>query len=136
MRATPKRKNAEAYAPSMKYFSEASWLSSRRRRASAQSRYSGSEKTSSAMNMVSRSFAATKISMPPIAKVTSGYTSVVPPAPSACRRSSSDSAVTAAWATKAPPRSTARSPTSSSAMAARIRMAPWRKSVGPSTAMA
>ena len=60
----PNRKNAEANAPSRKYLSAASCDSSRRRRASAHSRYSGSEKTSSATNMVSRSLAEGKSSMP------------------------------------------------------------------------
>src|SRR3954454_21433134 len=50
--AMPKMKNADANAPSRKYLSAASWLMSRRRRASAHSRYSGNENTSSATNMV------------------------------------------------------------------------------------
>ena len=70
--ATPNRKNAEENAPSRKYFIAASCESSRRRLASPQSRYSGSESTSSATNMVSRSFAAGNSSMPPIAKRVSG----------------------------------------------------------------
>ena len=54
----------------------ASCDSSRRRRASPHIRYSGRESTSSATNIVSRSFAATKIIIPPIANSVSGKTSV------------------------------------------------------------
>ena len=54
----------------------ASCDSSRRRRASPHSRYSGSDSTSSAMNMVSRSSAAGNSSMPPTANIVSGNTSV------------------------------------------------------------
>ena len=77
-RAMPNRKNAEANAPSRKYFSAASWLTSRRRRAMAHSRYSGSEKTSSATNIVSRSLAETNSIMPASANSVSGKTSVAP----------------------------------------------------------
>ncbi|CAM5448064.1 hypothetical protein SALBM311S_04500 [Streptomyces alboniger] len=73
----PNRVNAEANAPSRKYLTAASCDISRLRRASAHSRYSGSEKTSSATNSVSRSLAAGKISMPAIANNSSGNTSVV-----------------------------------------------------------
>ncbi len=52
----PYRKNADENAPSRKYFSAASCDSSRRRRASPHIKYSGSESTSSATNIVSRSF--------------------------------------------------------------------------------
>src|SRR6266699_1465314 len=65
--ATPNRKNADENAPSRKYFIAASCESSLRRLASAQSRYSGSDSTSSATNMVSRSFDAGNSSMPPTA---------------------------------------------------------------------
>ena len=54
----------------------ASCESSRRRRASPHSRYSGSESTSSATNIVSRSFAAGNSIMPPTANSVSGNTSV------------------------------------------------------------
>ena len=74
--ATPNRKNAEENAPSRKYFIAASCESSLRRLAMPQSRYSGSESTSSATNMVSRSFDAGNSSMPPMANSASGYTSV------------------------------------------------------------
>ncbi len=74
--AMPNSRIAEANAPSRKYFSDASWLSSRRRLARPVSRYSGSENTSSATNKVSRSPAAGKIIMPPRASSTSGKTSV------------------------------------------------------------
>ena len=70
--ATPNRKNAEENAPSRKYFIAASCESSRRRRARPHSRYSGSESTSSATNMVSRSLAAGNSSMPPTANRVSG----------------------------------------------------------------
>src|SRR5690606_40958028 len=58
------RKNTEENAPSRKYLSAASWLMSRRRRASAQSTYSGSDSTSSATNIVMRSLAAANSIMP------------------------------------------------------------------------
>ena len=70
--ATPKMKKAEENAPSRKYFMAASWESSRRRRASPHSRYSGNESTSSATNIVSRSLAAGNSSMPPTANRVSG----------------------------------------------------------------
>ena len=62
----------EEKAPSRKYFIAASWLSSRRRRARPHSRYSGSESTSSATNMVSRSPDAGKSIIPPIANSSRG----------------------------------------------------------------
>ena len=70
--ATPNRKNADENAPSRKYFMEASCDSSRRRRASPHSRYSGSESTSSATNMVSRSLEAGNSSIPATANRVSG----------------------------------------------------------------
>ncbi len=69
-------KIADAKAPSRKYLNEASCDRSRRRRASAVSTYRGSESTSSATNIVSRSPVAGKIIMPPTANSTSGKTSV------------------------------------------------------------
>ena len=68
----PNRKIAEENAPSRKYFIAASCDSRRRRRASPQSRYSGSDSTSRATNIVSRSLAAGNSSMPPMAKRVSG----------------------------------------------------------------
>src|SRR5208283_4921088 len=78
----PNRKKAEENAPSRKYFMAASCESSRRRRASPHSRYSGSDSTSSATNMVSRSFEAGKSIIPPTANIVSGKISVcmIPPA--------------------------------------------------------
>jgi hypothetical protein len=76
MRAMPYRKNAEENAPSRKYLSAASWLISRRLRASPHSRYSGSDSTSRATNIVRKSLAAGNSIMPPIANMTSGKTSV------------------------------------------------------------
>src|SRR5712691_11252 len=70
--AMPNRKNAEENAPSRKYFIAASWESRRRRRAMPHSKYSGSDSTSSATNMVSRSLDAANSSMPPIANSVSG----------------------------------------------------------------
>ena len=70
--AMPNRKNAEENEPSRKYFMAASCDSRRRRRASPHSRYSGSESTSSATNIVSRSLAAGNSSMPPTANRVSG----------------------------------------------------------------
>ena len=74
--AMPNRKKAEEKAPSRKYFMAASCESSRRRRASPHSRYSGSDSTSSATNMVSRSFEAGNSSIPPTANSVSGKISV------------------------------------------------------------
>ncbi len=54
----------------------ASWDSSRRRRASPHITYSGSDSTSSAMNIVSRSLAATNAIIPPSANSANGNTSV------------------------------------------------------------
>src|SRR5918912_10353 len=54
---------ASRATPSSKYLSDASWESSRRRRLSPHSRYSGSESTSRATNIVSRSSAAGNSSM-------------------------------------------------------------------------
>ena len=54
----------------------ASCDSSRRRRASPHIRYSGRLSTSSAMNIVSRSFAATNVIIPPSANSVNGKTSV------------------------------------------------------------
>ena len=68
----PKMKNAEANAPSRKYFSDASWDSRRRRLASPERTYSGSESTSRATNRVSRSPAPAKSSMPDSANRVSG----------------------------------------------------------------
>jgi NADH-quinone oxidoreductase subunit N len=70
--AMPNRKNAEEKAPSRKYFIAASCDSSRRRRASPHSRYSGSDSTSSATNIVSRSLEAGTSNMPPMANMASG----------------------------------------------------------------
>src|SRR5579859_1375875 len=70
--AMPNRKKAEENAPSRKYFMAASDESSRRRRARPHSRYSGSDSTSSATNMVSRSLAAGNSNMPPTANMVSG----------------------------------------------------------------
>jgi hypothetical protein len=70
--ATPNRKNAEENEPSRKYFMAASCDSRRRRRASPHSRYSGSDSVSSATNIVSRSLAAGKSSMPPTENRVSG----------------------------------------------------------------
>src|SRR6266511_2682170 len=64
--ATPYRKNADANAPSRKYLTAASWDSSRRRRASPASRYSGRLSTSSATNISSRLFDAGNTNLPPV----------------------------------------------------------------------
>ncbi len=70
--AIPNRKNAEENAPSRKYFTDASCESRRRRLARPHSTYSGSDSTSSATNMVSRSLDAGNSSMPPTANRVSG----------------------------------------------------------------
>ena len=74
--ATPNRKKAEENAPSRKYFMAASCDSSRRRRARPHSRYSGSDSTSSATNIVSRSLEAGNSIIPPTANIVSGKISV------------------------------------------------------------
>ena len=123
--------------PSRKYFSAASWESSRRRRASPHIRYSGSENTSSATNMVSRSLAATNSIMPPSANRVSGKTSVCTPARlSAARRSPRLPTVMAARATNATARSSDRSAISSSATMPSTGSVPCRNRAGPSTATA
>ena len=72
----PYSRKPEDSAPSMKYFRAASWLSRRRRRAMPHSRYSGSDRISSATNSVSRSLAEANISMPNRAKSSRGKISV------------------------------------------------------------
>ncbi len=66
------RKIADANEPSRKYLSDASWLSRRRCRAMPTRTYSGSESTSSPMNIVMRSPAAGRTIMPPTANRNSG----------------------------------------------------------------
>ena len=93
----PYRKKPEENAPSRKYFSAASWLSSRRRRASPHSRYSGSDSTSSATNIVSRSLDAGNSIMPPTANSISGKTSVCSTPRVEASRSASVPGSAAAW---------------------------------------
>ena len=133
--ATPNRKNADEKAPSRKYFIAASWESRRRRRARPHSRYSGSDRTSSATNIVSRSFAAGNSSIPATANMVSGYTSVwVTPASSASR-SSALPGTAAACATNALT-SWDDSASSRTLTKARTRIVPWMNRAGPSTATA
>ena len=138
----PKSRNAEEKAPSRKYLTAASCDSSRLRRASAHSRYSGREKTSRAMKSVSRSFAAGKTSMPPIAKSASGKTSVVvnPALVAACSPSlpGTDAACAAKESTRLPcaAGSSRRSAKVKIATRPTSRIVPCRNSAGPSTAMA
>jgi hypothetical protein len=131
--ATPNRKNAEEKAPSRKYFIAASCESRRRRLASPHSRYSGSDSTSSATNMVSRSLAAGNSSIPPIANMVSGKISVcMIPAPRASR-SSALPGVAAACAANG---LLLESPMSSTLAKASTRIVPWMNRVGRSTATA
>src|SRR5512133_825180 len=69
-------KKADDSAPSKKYLSDASCDSSRRRRASPQSRYSGKDKISNATNMVIKSLEAGKSIIPNTANSARGNTSV------------------------------------------------------------
>ncbi len=120
----------------------ASCESRRRRRASAHSRYSGREKTSSATKSVSRSLAAGKISMPATANSSSGKTSVVvKPAltaffscslPGTAEPCAAKESTRLPWATG----SSLRSAKVKAATRAISRMVPCRKSAGPSTATA
>ncbi len=138
----PNRVNAEAKAPSRKYLTAASCDISRLRRASAHSRYSGSEKTSSATNSVSRSLAAGKTSMPATANSSSGNTSVVVnPALTAAFSLSlpgTDAACAAKESTRLPcaTGSSRRSAKVNRPTRAASRIVPCRKSAGPSTAIA
>ena len=131
--ATPNRKKAEEKAPSRKYFMAASCESRRRRRASPHSRYSGSDSTSSATNMVSRSFAAGNSSIPPTANSVSGKISVCMIPATRPSRSSGLPGGAAAWATNG---LLLVSPMSSTLTKARTRIVPWMNRVGRSTATA
>ena len=98
-------------------------------------RYSGSESTSSAMNISSRLFEIGKISMPPVANSSSGKTSVCTRSVRARRRSSGEPTTTAADATiELPPPSTLRSDSSSVAINASASTAPWMNRPKLSTA--
>ena len=111
----------------------ASCESSRRRLARPHSRYSGSDSTSSATNMVSRSFAAGKSIIPPTANIVSGKISVcMIPAPRASR-SSGLPGVAAACAANG---LLLVSPMSSTLTKASTTMVPWMNRVGRSTATA
>ena len=111
-----------------------SWDSSRRRRASPQSRYSGSDSTSSATNRVSRSPAATKAIIPARENSTSGNTSVWVEVALACSLVSTvPTGGACTSATNAPPGSTDRSATSSTEPAPSISRVPHRNRVGWST---
>ncbi len=129
----PNRKNAEENAPSRKYFMAASCESSRRRRASPHSRYSGSDSTSSATNMVSRSLDAGNSSMPPTANRVSGKISVWKAPVTRPSRSSGLPGGAAAWAANGLLLVSAMSSTLTNA---RTRIVPWMNSVGRSIATA
>ncbi len=141
-RAMPNRVNAEAKAPSRKYLTAASCDMSRLRRASAHRRYSGREKTSRATNRVSRSLAEGNTSMPATAKSRSGKTSVVVKPALTAAFSLSPPGTAAACAAKESTRlpcaagSSRRSAKVNRATRLASRIVPWRKSEGPSTAMA
>lgn len=138
----PNRVNAEAKEPSRKYLTAASCERSRLRRASAHSRYSGSEKTSRAMKRVSRSLAAGKTSMPATANSSSGKTSVVVKPALTAAFSLSLPGTEAAWAAKESTRlpcasgSSRRSAKVNRPTSADSRIVPWRNRAGPSTAIA
>jgi hypothetical protein len=131
--ATPNKKKAEEKAPSRKYFIAASCESSRRRRASPHSRYSGSDSTSSATNIVSRSFAAGNSSIPPIANSVSGKISVWKIPATRPSRSSALPGVAAACAANG---LLLESPIRSMLAKASTRIVPWMNKVGRSTAIA
>ncbi len=129
----PNRKKADENAPSRKYFMAASCDSRRRRRASPHSRYSGSDSTSSATNMVSRSLAAGNSSIPPTANRVSGKISVCMAPVTSPSRSSWLPGGAAAWATNG---LLLVSAMSSTLTKARTRIVPWMNRVGRSTATA
>ena len=131
--AMPNRKNAEEKAPSRKYFMAASCERRRRRRARPHSRYSGSDSTSSATNMVSRSFEAGKSIIPPTANSVSGKISVCMMPAARPSRSSWLPGVAAATAANG---LWLVSPMSSTLTKASTRMVPWMNRVGRSTATA
>ena len=109
--------------------------SRRRRRARPHIRYSGSESTSSAMNIVSRSFDAQNAIMPPSANSVSGNTSVCMTV-AVWARSWTVPGRMPACATSAPPGSTTRSEISSTAPTARASSVPQRNSAGLSIEIA
>jgi hypothetical protein len=134
--AVPNRKNAEEKAPSRKYFSAASCDSSRRRRARPDIRYSGSDRTSNATNIVSRSCDAGNSSIPPMENSSSGKTSdCTSPARSACS-SAGEPGTAEACAVNAPVDSTLRSAMVRIASTLSTRIVPWRNRVTPSTTTA
>ena len=133
----PNSRNAEENAPSRKYFIAASCEISRRRRARPQSRYSGSEKTSSATNSISRSFAEANSIMPPTANSVSGKTSVCSTLAAVPSRSASDPGTAAAWPANADsPPSTDRSANSSTLISVSASRRIQVNSAGPSTEIA
>ena len=111
----------------------ASCESRRRRRASPHSRYSGSDSTSSATNMVSRSLDAGNSSMPPTANRVSGKISVWKAPVTRPSRSSGLPGGTAAWAANG---LLLVSAMSSTLTKARTRIVPWMNRVGRSIATA
>ena len=111
----------------------ASCESSRRRRASPHSRYSGSDSTSSATNMVSRSLEAGNSIMPPTANSVSGKISVCMLPAARPSRSSGLPGVAAACAANGLSLVSAMSSTLTKASTS---MVPWMNSVGRSTATA
>ena len=131
--AMPNRKNAEENAPSRKYFMAASCERRRRRRARPHSRYSGSDSTSSATNMVSRSFEAGKSIIPPTANSVSGKISVCMIPAARPSRSSWLPGVAAATAANG---LLLVSPMSSTLTKASTTIVPWMNRVGRSTATA
>ncbi len=131
--AVPYRKNADENDPRRKYLRLASCDSRRRRRARPHMRYSGSESTSSAMNIVSRSFAAGKSSIPPTENSSSGNTSDCTRPARRAWASAGEPGTAEACGVNGPPESTVRSASVSTATIARTRIVPCRKSAGPST---
>lgn len=88
------------------------------------------------MNIVSRSFEATNVIMPPSANSVSGKTSVCMPVFVACARSCTVPGRIAAWATNAPPGSTERSAISNTEPNPSTSNVAHRNSDGESTAIA
>ena len=107
-------------------------LARRRRRARPQSRYSGREKTSRAMNMVSRSLDAGNSSIPPSDNSSSGYTSVCTRPSREALASSGEPGVVEACAVNAVESGLVSSAMVNTASKAKTRIVPCRNSAGPS----
>ena len=130
----PYTKNADENAPSRKYLSAASWLSRRRRRARPHIRYSGSDSTSSATNIVSRSLDVANTIIPSSANIASGKISVCSMLAACASASPADPGASAARPVNAlSPPSRRRSANSRKLISPNTSSRPQVKTPGPST---